>query len=120
MVYSRDHPTLPSELAGITPATFAERADGNLAAAVGPATTQIRQAMQAVLAPKRTWASRRSHSSPPPRLLVAPATPRTRGTPALGNPRTKVGRPAARRRSAVAPLTGVPSYCHPGFSDNHG
>jgi predicted nucleotide-binding protein len=51
MVYSRDHPpTLPSELAGITPATFAERADGNLAAAVGPATTQIRQAMQAVLA----------------------------------------------------------------------
>jgi predicted nucleotide-binding protein len=51
MVYSRDHaPTLPSDLAGITPATFAERADGNLAAAIGPASTQIREAMQAVLA----------------------------------------------------------------------
>jgi predicted nucleotide-binding protein len=51
MVYSRDHsPTLPSDLAGITPATFAERADGHLAAAIGPASTQIRQAMQAVLA----------------------------------------------------------------------
>jgi predicted nucleotide-binding protein len=51
MVYSRDNPpTLPSDLAGITPATFAERADGNLAAAIGPATTQIRQAMQEVMA----------------------------------------------------------------------
>jgi predicted nucleotide-binding protein len=51
MVYSRDRPpTLPSDLAGITPATFAERADGNLAAAIGPASTQIRQAMQAVMA----------------------------------------------------------------------
>jgi predicted nucleotide-binding protein len=51
MVYSRDNPpTLPSDLAGITPATFAERADGNLAAAIGPAATQITQAMQAVLA----------------------------------------------------------------------
>src|SRR5215213_4480169 len=50
MVSSRDRPpTLPSDLAGITPATFAERADGNLAAAIGPAATQIRQAMQAVL-----------------------------------------------------------------------
>jgi predicted nucleotide-binding protein len=51
MVSSRDNPpTLPSDLAGITPATFAERADGNLAAAIGPATTQIRQAMQEVMA----------------------------------------------------------------------
>jgi len=50
MVYSRDNsPTLPSDLAGITPATFAERADGNLAAAIGPASTQIRQAIQTVL-----------------------------------------------------------------------
>jgi predicted nucleotide-binding protein len=50
MVSSRDNPpTLPSDLAGITPATFAERADGNLAAAIGPAVTQIRQAMQVVL-----------------------------------------------------------------------
>jgi predicted nucleotide-binding protein len=51
MVSSRDNPpTLPSDLAGITPATFAERADGNLTAAIGPASTQIRQAMQAVMA----------------------------------------------------------------------
>ena len=50
MVSSRDHPPiLPSDLAGITPATFAARADGNLVAAVGPAVTQIRQAMQVVL-----------------------------------------------------------------------
>ena len=48
MVSSRDNPPhLPSDLAGITPATFAERADGNLAAAIGPAATQIRQAMLA-------------------------------------------------------------------------
>ena len=51
MVYSRENsPTLPSDLAVITPATFAERANGNLAAAVGPASTQIGQVMQAVLA----------------------------------------------------------------------
>jgi len=42
-------PTLPSDLAGITTATFAERTDGNLAAAVGPASTQIKLAMQAVM-----------------------------------------------------------------------
>jgi len=49
MVTSRSTPpTLPSDLTGITAATFAERADGNLAAAIGPAATQIRQAMQAV------------------------------------------------------------------------
>jgi predicted nucleotide-binding protein len=51
MVISRDTPpTLPSDLAGITPATLTELADGNLAAAIGPASTQIRQAMQAMLA----------------------------------------------------------------------
>jgi len=49
MVSSRiNGPKLPSGLAGITTATFAERADGNLAAAVGSASPQIRQAMQAV------------------------------------------------------------------------
>ena len=49
MVSSRvNSPTLPSDLAGITTATFAERTDGNLAAAVGPASTQIKLAMQAV------------------------------------------------------------------------
>jgi predicted nucleotide-binding protein len=50
MVSSRiNGPKLPSGLAGITTATFAERADGNLDAAVGPASTQIKLAMQAVL-----------------------------------------------------------------------
>jgi predicted nucleotide-binding protein/predicted ester cyclase len=51
IVYSRDNsPTLPSDLAGITVATFAERADGNMDAAVGPASIQIRDAMRAVMA----------------------------------------------------------------------
>jgi steroid delta-isomerase-like uncharacterized protein len=51
IVYSRDDsPTLPSDLAGITVATFAERADGNMDAAVGPAAIQLRNAMQAVMA----------------------------------------------------------------------
>ena len=51
IVYSRDNsPTLPSDLAGITVATFAERADGNMDAAVGPAAIQIRDAMRAVMA----------------------------------------------------------------------
>ena len=51
MVYDRDaSPTLPSDLQGVTAATFAERADGNLEAALGPVSTQIREAMQAVIA----------------------------------------------------------------------
>jgi predicted nucleotide-binding protein/predicted ester cyclase len=51
MVYSRDAPpTLPSDLQGVTAVTYAERADGNLEAAVGPAAIQIREAMQAVIA----------------------------------------------------------------------
>lgn len=51
IVYSRDDsPTLPSDLAGITVATFAERADGNMDAAVGSAAIQIRDAMRAVMA----------------------------------------------------------------------
>ena len=50
MVYSRDNPpTLPSDLQGITAATYAERADGNLEAEVGPASIQIREAMEAVI-----------------------------------------------------------------------
>ena len=50
MVSSRDNPpSLPSDLAGITPATFTKRAGGNLTAAVGPASTQIRQALQGVM-----------------------------------------------------------------------
>jgi steroid delta-isomerase-like uncharacterized protein len=51
MVYSRaDPPTLPSDLQGVTAVTYEERADGNLEAAIGPATIQIREAMQAVIA----------------------------------------------------------------------
>jgi steroid delta-isomerase-like uncharacterized protein len=51
MVYSRDSsPTLPSDLQGITAATFADRADGNLEAALGPVSTQIREEMQVVIA----------------------------------------------------------------------
>lgn len=51
MVYSRDNPpALPSDLQGVTAVTYAERADGNLEAAVGPAAIQIREAMQAVIA----------------------------------------------------------------------
>lgn len=51
MVSSRDNPpTLPSDLQGVTTVTYAERADGNLEAAVGPAAIQIREAMQAVIA----------------------------------------------------------------------
>lgn len=51
MVSSRDNPpTLPSDLQGVTSVTYAERADGNMEAAVGPAAIQIREAMQAVIA----------------------------------------------------------------------
>jgi steroid delta-isomerase-like uncharacterized protein len=51
MVYSRDNPpTLPSDLQGVMAATYAERADGNLEAEVGPASIQIREAMEAVIA----------------------------------------------------------------------
>jgi predicted nucleotide-binding protein len=51
IVYSRDNsPTLPSDLAGVTVATFAERQDGNIDAAVGPASIQIKQAIEGILA----------------------------------------------------------------------
>ena len=51
IVYSRDDsPALPSDLAGVTAATFAERADGNMDAAVGPASIQLKRAMEAVMA----------------------------------------------------------------------
>ena len=42
MVYDRSRPPdLPSDLAGVTAATFAPHASGNLDAAVGPAATAI-------------------------------------------------------------------------------
>ena len=46
LVYCRDAKmTLPSDLAGVTAATFAERSDGNLHAAVGPVCTRIKRAL---------------------------------------------------------------------------
>jgi len=55
IVYSRtSSPALPSDIAGVTAATFAERPDGNLAAAVGPASTQIKNAMEVELAAEAT------------------------------------------------------------------
>lgn len=46
MVYCRDaNIVLPSDLAGITSVTYAERTDGNLEAAVGPVCSRIKKAM---------------------------------------------------------------------------
>ncbi|WP_437937308.1 TIR domain-containing protein [Sorangium sp. So ce341] len=46
IVHCRDEPMgLPSDLAGVTAATFARRADGNLQAALGAVCTQIRNAV---------------------------------------------------------------------------
>jgi len=46
MVYSQDDELhLPSDLAGVTAATFRHRSDGNLQAAIGPVCTRIKQAM---------------------------------------------------------------------------
>jgi steroid delta-isomerase-like uncharacterized protein len=51
MVYDRGNaPTLPTDLAGVTAATFAQHADGNLEASVGPAATALKEAMQAEIA----------------------------------------------------------------------
>ncbi|WP_437614506.1 TIR domain-containing protein [Sorangium sp. So ce834] len=48
IVYCRDEkPDLPTDLAGVTPATFAKRSDGNLQAALGSVCTQIRLAIGA-------------------------------------------------------------------------
>jgi predicted nucleotide-binding protein len=47
VVHSRDRrPELPSDLAGVTLATYADRLDGNLQAALGSACTQIKTAVQ--------------------------------------------------------------------------
>jgi predicted nucleotide-binding protein len=46
LVYCRDTKiSLPSDLAGVTAATFAERSDGNLHAALGPVCTRIKRAL---------------------------------------------------------------------------
>ncbi len=53
IVYCRDEKLdLPSDLAGVTPATFAQRSDGNLHAALGTVCTQIKAAIKAVHAAK--------------------------------------------------------------------
>lgn len=47
IVYCRDEKLdIPSDLAGVTPATFANRADGNLQAALGSVGTQIKNAIK--------------------------------------------------------------------------
>jgi hypothetical protein len=47
MLYDRTNPpSLPSDLAGITPATFAPHTSGNLEAAVGAPCTKIRNSME--------------------------------------------------------------------------
>jgi Predicted nucleotide-binding protein containing TIR-like domain len=47
MLYDRtDPPGLPSDLAGVTPATFAPHASGNLVAALGAACTKIQDAVE--------------------------------------------------------------------------
>lgn len=49
IVYCRDEPpALPSDLAGITVATYARRADGNLTAALGPVCTLLKEAIRKV------------------------------------------------------------------------
>ncbi len=46
LVYCRDAKiALPSDLAGVTAATYAERTDGNLHAALGPVCTRIKRAL---------------------------------------------------------------------------
>lgn len=46
MVFPRDSkPEFPSDLSGVTAATYADRTDGNLEAALGPVCTRIKRAM---------------------------------------------------------------------------
>ena len=47
MIFDRENkPDLPSDLAGVTPATFVTNSTGNMDAAVGPAATVIKRAIQ--------------------------------------------------------------------------
>lgn len=49
MVHSRDESLeLPSDLAGVSQANFAKRANGNLEAAIGPVCTQLKKAMNII------------------------------------------------------------------------
>lgn len=56
VIYNRDVDLdLPTDLAGVTPATFANRTDKNLQAAVGPVCTKIKSAISACgFAPPKT------------------------------------------------------------------
>ena len=48
IVYCRDEKLdLPTDLAGVTAATFAKHSDGNLVAALGPVCTRIKTAIRA-------------------------------------------------------------------------
>lgn len=52
IVYPRDNqPRLPSDLAGVTSLTYRTRSDNNLRAAVGPACTEIKEAIRVHSAP---------------------------------------------------------------------
>ncbi len=51
IIYNRDSKLkLPSDLAGITAATFGDRSDGNIQAALGPVCTSVRAAIKKVVA----------------------------------------------------------------------
>src|SRR4051794_17602020 len=56
IVHERKTPLdLPSDLAGITPSTFARRTDNNMQAALGPVCTQFKSAMELALSRHRRW-----------------------------------------------------------------
>ena len=56
IVHERNTPlNLPSDLAGITPATFAPRADENTQAALGPVCAELKRAMNRALSRHERW-----------------------------------------------------------------
>ncbi|WYD81094.1 MAG: TIR domain-containing protein [Candidatus Electrothrix gigas] len=69
IVYNRDKQLdLPTDLAGVTPATFASRSDDNLHAALGPVCTRIKQAIN-------TCGLKAAHSAEPKLLGKAEPKP---------------------------------------------
>ena len=51
IIYNRDSKLkLPSDLAGVTAATFGDRSDGNLQAALGPVCTKVRASIRKIIA----------------------------------------------------------------------